>query len=269
VKALSVELKIESLEQAFEEALEAVFSAVPFEERLEVTKRTLAPFALPEDLVLEAARPGAFNSYTSLPGRLRTIHFTRYGALVLQAREGMREFSTRASWAREGAAQPLAEIHHFLRHLKRFPEPLLEGTHQALALLAEGEKVKPPPPLPENTIELWPPIRAEVLVLVVLRVLVRSAEGPYLRPRVLYLGREAALLVDPTPEGDPPGLLGRKNAAWKLLVEAAARARSGHPVHLSEEVLAALLEGEGLPGSAALEALLGPRLYRLLKLSRS
>ncbi len=94
-------------------------------------------------------------------------------------------------------------------------------------------------------------------------------QGPYLRPRVLYLGREAALLVDPTPEGDPPGLLKRKNAAWKLLVEAAAKARSGHSIRLSEEVLAALLEKKDLPGSAALEALLGPRLYRLLKLSRS
>jgi len=107
------------------------------------------------------------------------------------------------------------------------------------------------------------------LVLVILRVLVQSAEGPYLRPRALYLGREAALLVDPAPEGDPPGLLGRKNAAWQLLVEALARARSGRPTHLSEEVLAALLEKRGLPGNAALEALLGPRLYRLLKLSRS
>ena len=117
--------------------------------------------------------------------------------------------------------------------------------------------------------ELWPPTRAEVLVLVILRVLVKSAEGVHLRPRVLYLGREAALLVDPAPEENPPGLLGRKNAAWKLLVEAAAKARSGQPTRLSEKVLAALLEGESLPGSAALEALLGPRLYRLLKLSRS
>jgi hypothetical protein len=264
-----VELKIEFLERAFEEALEAVFSAVPFEERLEATRKALAPFGLPEDLVLEAAQPGAFNGRTNLPGRLKTAHFIRYGALVLQAREGTHEFPERTSWAREGAAKPLTEIHHFLRHLKRFPEPLLEGVHRALALLAEGEEVKPPPPLPENTIELWPPIRAEVLVLVVLRVLVRSAEGPYLRPRVLYLGREAALLVDPTPEEDPPGLLGRKNAAWKLLVEATARARNGRPTHLSEEVLAAPLEKEGLPGKAALEALLGPRLYRLLKLSRS
>ncbi len=264
-----MELKIELLEQAFEEALEAVFSAVPFEERLEATRRALAPFGLPEELVLEAARPGIFNGYTSLPGRLKTAHFIRYGALVLEAREGMPEFPERTSWTQERATRPLAEIHHFLRRLKRFPEPLSEGIRQALALLAEGEKVKPPPPLPENAIELWPPIRAEVLVLVVLRVLVRSAEGPYLRPRVLYLGREAALLVDPTPEEDPPGLLKRKNAAWKLLVEAAARARSGHSTRLSEEVLAALLEKKDLPGSAALEALLGPRLHRLLKLSRS
>jgi hypothetical protein len=264
-----VELKIEPLEQAFEEALEVVFSAVPFEERLEATRRALVPFGLPEELVLEAARPGVFSGYTSLPGRLKTVHFIRYGALVLQAREDMGEYPGRTSWVRGGAAQPLSEIHHFLRHLKRFPEPLLEGAHQALALLAEGEKVKAPPPLPKNTIELWPPIRAEVLVLVILRVLVKSAEGLYLRPRVLYLGREAALLVDPTPEEDPPGLLGRKDAAWQTLVETLARARSGHPAHLNEKVLAAPLEGEGLPGSAALEALLGPRLYRLLKLSRS
>jgi hypothetical protein len=52
-------------------------------------------------------------------------------------------------------------------------------------------------------------------------------------------------------------------------VETTAKARSGYATRLSEEVLAALLEGEGLPGKAALEALLGPRLYRLLKLSRS
>jgi len=52
-------------------------------------------------------------------------------------------------------------------------------------------------------------------------------------------------------------------------VEATAKARSGHPTRLSEEVLAALLEERGLPGEAALEALLAPRLYRLLKLSRS
>ncbi len=264
-----MELRIEPLEQAFEEALEAVFSAVPFEKRLEATRRALAPFGLPEDLVLEAARPGAFNGHTSLPGRLKTVRFIRHGTLVLEVREDSHELPRRISWAQERATGPLTEIHRFLRHLKRFPEPLLEGTHQALALLAEGEKVKPPPPLPENTIELWLPIRAEVLVLVILRVLVRSAEGLHLRPRVLYLGRETALLVDPTPEGDPPGLLGRKNAAWKLLVEAAAKARSGHPTRLREEVLAAPLEGEGLPGKAALEALLGPRLYRLLRLSRS
>jgi hypothetical protein len=264
-----VELKIEPLEQAFEEALEAVFSAVPFEERLEATRRALAPFGLPEELVLEAARPGAFNGYTSLLGRLKTVYFTRYGALVLGAREGMREFPERTSWARGEAALPLASVCHILRRVRPLPEPLLEGAHRALALLAEEEGVKPPPPLPKNTVELWAPARAEVLVLIILKVLVRSAEGPHLRPRVLYLGREAALLVDPTPEGDPPGLLGRKDAAWKLLVEATAKARSGYSPRLSEEVLAALLEREGLPGKAALEALLGPRLYRLLKLSRS
>jgi hypothetical protein len=119
-----VELKIESLEQAFEEALEAVFLAVPFEERLEATRRALAPFGLPEELVLEAARPGVFNGKTDLPRRLKAVHFTRYGALVLQAREDMGERPGRTSWARGEAAQPLAEIHYSLRRLKRFPEPL-------------------------------------------------------------------------------------------------------------------------------------------------
>lgn len=264
-----MELKIEPLEQAFEEALEAVFSAVPFEERLEATRRALAPFGLPEDLVLEAARPGVFNGRTDLPGRLKAVHFIRYGTLVLGAREGTHEFPERTSWAHGETVLPLASICHFLRRVRPLPEPLLEGAHQALALLAEGKRVKPPPPLPKNTIELWPPARAEVLVLVILRVLVKSAEGPYLRSRILYLGREAALLVDPTPEEDSPGLLERKKAAWKLLVETTAKARSGYATRLSEKVLTALLEGEGLPGSAALEALLGPRLYRLLKLSRS
>jgi hypothetical protein len=264
-----VEFKIEPLEQAFEEALEAVFSATPFEERLEVTRKALAPFNLPEDLVLEAARPGVFDGYTNLPGSVATIHFLRYGALVLRARKGMSEFPERASWAREGAARGLASISHFPRRLMRLPEPLLEGAHQALVLLAEKEKVKPPLPLPKNTVELWGPTRAEVLVLVFLRVVIQSAEGPYLRPRLLYLGREAALLVDPTPEEDPPGLLKRKNAAWQLLLEAAARARSGQPMRLSEDVLAAFLEKKGLPEKAVLEALVGPRFYHLLKLSRS
>jgi hypothetical protein len=264
-----VELKLEPLEQAFEEALEAVFSAVPFEERLEVTRKALAPFGLPEDLVLEAARPGVFNGHTNLPGSITTLHLLRYGTLVLRARKGMSEFPKRTSWAREGAAGGLADISHFFPRPMRFPEPLLEGAHRALALLAERERVKPPPPLPENTVELRGVTRAEVLVLAFLKVTVQSAEGPYLRPRLLYLGREAALLVDPTPEEDPPGLLERKNAAWKLLLEAAARAKSGQATRLSEEVLAALLEGKGLPGRAALEALIGPRLYRFLKLSRS
>jgi hypothetical protein len=212
-----VELKIESLEGSFEEALEAVFSAVPFEERLEATRRALAPFGLPKDLVLEAARPGVFNGKTDLPGRLKTVRFIRYGTLVLEARESSHELPRRTSWAQERATGPLTEIHRFLRHLKRFPEPLLEGTRRALALLAEGEKAKPPPPLPENTIELWPPTRAEVLVLAILKVLVKSAEGPYLRPRILYLGREAALLVDPTPEGDPRASSGarrRPGSSW-------------------------------------------------------
>jgi hypothetical protein len=264
-----VEFKIEPLEQAFEEALEAVFSAVPFEERLEVTRKALAPFGLPEDLVLEAARPGAFNGHTNLPGSITTLHFLRYGTLVLQARKGMSEFPERTSWARRGAAELLASISQSPPRPMRLPEPLWEGAHRALALLAEREKVKPPPPLPENTVELWGVTRAEVLVLAFLRVLVGTGKELYLRPRLLYLGREAALLVDPTPEGDPPGLLERKNAAWKLLLEAAARARSGQPTRLSEDVLAALLKGKGLPGGAALEALIGPRLYRFLKLSRS
>jgi len=212
-----VELKIEFLEGAFEEALEAVLSAVAFEGHLEATRRALAPFGLPEDLVLEAARPGVFNGDTDLPRRLKAVHFIRYGALVLQTREDMGDHPRRTSWAQRGAAQGLCEIHHFLRHLKRFPEPLLEGAHRALALLAEGEGVKPPPSLPENTIELWPPIRAEVLVLVIPRVLVKSAEGVHLRPRVLYLGREAALLVDPAPEEDPrtsSGARTRPGGSW-------------------------------------------------------
>jgi len=109
-----VELKIEFLEQAFEEALEAVFSAVSFEERLEATRRALAPFGLPEDLVLEAARPGAFNGYTGLPGRLKTIHFARYGTLVLGVKERTHEFPERTSWANGETALPLASVCHIL-----------------------------------------------------------------------------------------------------------------------------------------------------------
>ncbi len=104
-----MELKIELLEQAFEEALEAVFSPVPFEERLEATRGALAPFGLPEELVLEAARPGVFNGYTSLPGRLKTVRFIRYGTLVLEASPEAppsRPSSARASTASSSSPAP-------------------------------------------------------------------------------------------------------------------------------------------------------------------
>ncbi len=108
-RSAGVELKIELLEQAFEEALEAVFSPVPFAERLEATRRALAPFGLPEELVLEAARPGAFNGHTSLRGRLKTVRFIRYGTPVLGAREGTHEFPERASWAQASALERKSE----------------------------------------------------------------------------------------------------------------------------------------------------------------
>lgn len=52
-------LEAVSLREAFDAALERVFSEVPFEERLEATRRALLHWGLSEETIQKGALPGA------------------------------------------------------------------------------------------------------------------------------------------------------------------------------------------------------------------
>jgi len=141
-----MEIELKPLDQAFEKALELAFREVPFEDRLKATERALEAFRPPKDLVLEAALPGAFHgSIRGVPGAPPSLHFIRYGSVVLKAGEDDDGPALpKGVWAREGLAAPLASPSlYWTRYPLPFPRPLLEGVGRALASLAKEAGVSP------------------------------------------------------------------------------------------------------------------------------
>jgi hypothetical protein len=259
-----MEIELKPLDEAFEKALELAFREVPFEDRLKATERALEAFRLPEDLVLEAALPGAFHGFVrDIPGGPLFLRFIRYGSVVLKAgKEADVPFFPKRVWVREGLAAPLANPSlYWTRYPLPFPRPLLEGVERALASLAKEAGVSPPPSLPEDTVFVGGPARAGDLVLAHIGVLVEY--DPFdrdLEPRLLALGPGGALLVDPWSRG---------TKSWDAWVKALREAREGTPARVAQETLTALLGGGGgLGGEAVLKALRDPQLFRLLRLAR-
>jgi hypothetical protein len=125
-----MEIELKPLDEAFEKALELAFREVPFEDRLKATERALEAFRLPEDLVLEAALPGAFHgSIRGVPGAPLSLHFIRYGSVVLKAgKDDDGPALPKGAWVREGLVAPLASPSlYWTRYPLPFPRPLLEG----------------------------------------------------------------------------------------------------------------------------------------------
>jgi hypothetical protein len=258
-----MEIELKPLDEAFDKALELAFREVPFEDRLKATERALEAFRLPEDLVLEAALPGAFHGFVrDIPGGPLFLRLIRYGSLILKAgAENDLPFFPKRAWTRESLVAPLANPRYWTRYPLPFPRPLLEGAERALASLARESGVSPPPPLPEDTVFVGGPARVGDLVLANIGVLVEY--DPFdrdLEPRLLVLGPGGALLVNPWSRG---------TKSWKVWVKALQEAREGTPTRVAEETLTALLGGEGgLGGEAVLKALRDPKLFRLLRLAR-
>jgi hypothetical protein len=259
-----MEIELKPLDEALEKALELAFREVPFEDRLKATERALEAFRLPEDLVLEAALPGAFHgSIRGVPGGPLSLHFIRYGSVVLKAgKDDDGPALPKGAWVREGLVAPLASPSlYWTRYPLPFPRPLLEGVERALASLAKEAGVSPPPPLPENTVFVGGPARAGDLVFANIGVLVEYDPFDHdLEPRLLVLGPGGALLVNPWSQW---------GKGWDAWSKALQEARRGTPTRVAEETLTALLEGEGgLGGEAVLKALRDPQLFRLLRLAR-
>ncbi len=259
-----MEIELKPLDEAFERALELAFREVPFGDRLKATERALETFRLPEDLVLEAALPGAFHgSIRGVPGGPPSLHFIRYGSVVLKAGEDDDGPALpEGVWAREGLVAPLASPSlYWTRYPLPFPRPLLKGVERALASLAKETGVSPPPPLPEDTVFVGGPARVGDLVLAHIGVLVEYDPFDHdLEPRLLVMGPGGALLVDPWSRG---------TKGWEAWSKALQEARRGTPARVAEETLTALLEGEeSLRGEAVLRALRDPKLFRLLRLAR-
>jgi hypothetical protein len=258
-----MEIELKPLDEAFEKALELAFREVPFEERLKATERALEAFRLPEDLVLEAALPGAFHGYIrGVPGAPSSLHFIRYGPVVLKAGEDdAGSLLPKGTWVRESLVAPLANPPlYWTRYPVPFPRSLLEGIKRALALLAKEVGVAPPPPLPEGVVFVGGPARVGALVLVNIGALVEYDPFDHdLELRLLVLGPGGALLVDPWSPW---------KKGWDAWAKALQEARKGVPARVAEETLRALLEGEGgLGGEAVLKALRDPQLFRLLRLA--
>jgi hypothetical protein len=258
-----MEIELKPLDEAFEKALELAFREVPFEERLKTTERALEPFRLPEDLVLEAALPGAFHGYIrGAPGGPSSLHFIRYGSVVLKAGEDDAGLAlSERTWVRESLVAPLANPSlYWTRYPVLFPHPLLEGIKRALALLAKEVGVSSPPPLPEGVVFVGGPAQVGALVLVNIGALVEYDPFDHdLEPRLLVLGPGGTLLVNPWSPW---------KKGWDAWSKALQEARKGIPSHITEETLTALLEGEGgLSGEAVLKALRDPQLFRLLRLA--
>jgi hypothetical protein len=240
------------------------FARIPFEDRLKATERALEAFRLPEDLVLEAALPGAFHGHIrGVSGGPSSLHFIRYGSVVLEAGEDDDSpVLPKRTWVRESLVDPLASpSRYWTRYPLPFPRPLLEGVERALASLAKEAGVSPPSALPEDTVFFGGPARAGDLVFANIGVLVEY--DPFdrdLEPRLLALGPGGALLVDPWSQG---------TKGWDAWAKALREARGGTPARVAEEALTSLLAGEGsLGGEAVLKALRDPQLFRLLRLAR-
>ncbi len=262
-----MEIELKPLDEAFERALELAFREVPFEDRLKATERALEAFRLPEDLVLEAALPGAFHgSIRGVPKGPPYLRLIRYGSVVLKVGENYDAPAfppalPKGVWAREGLVAPLARPSLWTRYPLPFPRPLLEGVERALASLARETGVSLPPPLPEDTVFVGGPARVGDLVLAHIGILVEYDPFDHdLEPRLLVMGPGGALLVDPWSQG---------TKGWEAWSKALQEARKGTPTQVSEETLTALLEGErGPSGEAVLKALRDPKLFRLLRLAR-
>jgi hypothetical protein len=258
-----MEIELKPLDEAFEKALELAFREVPFEGRLKAAERALGAFRLPEDLVLEAALPGAFHGYIrGAPGGPSSLRFIRYGSVVLQAGEDDTGLAfPMGTWTRRSLVAPLATPSlYWTRYPVPFPQPLLEGVGRALASLAKGVGVAPPPPPPEGVVFFGGPTRVGDLIFINIGVLVEYDPFDHdVEPRLLVLGPGGTLLVNPWSPW---------KKGWDAWSKALQEARKGVPARVAEETLKGLLEGEGgLGGEAVLKALRDPQVFRLLRLA--
>ncbi len=260
-------LEVVPLREAFDKALERVFSEVPFEERLEATRRALAHWGLSEDLVWKGALPGAINGSAVPEGLIRRppVRFVRYGSLVLEVREGYEAPDKplpKGVWVPQSLTTPLI-FPHWSGARGGIPAPLVEGAGKALALLAREVGVASPPPLPETTVRILnPPMRVGDFLLFHFEVEgVRGRED-----MILVSGAGGALLLELFPWGEPLERREQKKKAWKLFGEALSRLLRGKPAFFPEEELAKLLETDELSGELAVEGLRHPKVFPFLSL---
>ncbi len=252
-------LEVVSLDEAFSRAIDRVFSEVPFEERLRVTKEALAPFRLPEEVIWKAALPGAIDGLTGSP----PLRFTRYGSMVLTTEWGYSPHPLpKGIWEHRSLTKPLW-FPTWIRAPVPLPAPLLEGAGKALALVAEEVGVAPLPPFPENTFRIRGPL---TLVGDFLLLHFEVEEVGRRKDMILVSGAGGALSLELFPWGEPLEQRERKREAWKLFEGALHKLSEGRPAFFPEEELAKLLETDELSGELAIEGLRHPKVFPFLSL---
>jgi hypothetical protein len=260
-------LEVISLREAFDRALDQVFSEVAFEERLEATRRALAHWGLSEEMVWKGALPGAINgsAVPDDPIRWAPVRFIRYGSLVLGVKEGYEAPDKplpRGVWALGSPTTPLI-FPYWMGLRGALPAPLLEGVEKALALVAEEVGVTPPPPLPKSAMRI---LHAPVLVGGLL-LLHFEAEGVLDRRKMLLVsGAGGALSLELFSWGDPLERRERKKEATKAFERTLLDLSMGKPAFFPEEELAKLLDTDEFSGEMAVEGLRHPKAFPFLSL---
>jgi len=260
-------LEVASLEEAFNRAIDRVFSEVPFEERLEATRKALLHWGLSKEVVWKGALPGAINGSAVPDGLIRwsPVCFVRYGSLVLEVREGYESPDKplpKGVWVPDSLTTPLI-FPLWSGARNAISAPLVEGAGKALALVAEEVGVTPPPPLPGRTTRILnPPMRVGDFLLFHFEV-------------EKFVGRESVILVSGAggtvslelfSREDPLERRERKRGAWKLFKEALSKVFRGEPAFFPEEELAKLLETDEFSGEMAIEGLRHPKVFPFLSL---
>jgi hypothetical protein len=260
-------LEVISLREPFDRALDQVFSEVPFEERLEVTRRALAHWGLSEEIVWKGALPGAINGNAVPEGPIRwsPVHFVRYGSLVLGVKEGYEapdKRLPRGVWALDSLTTPLI-FPYWMGLRGALPAPLLEGVEKALALVAEEVRVTPLPPLPESTTRI---LHAPVLVGGLFLLHFEAEGGPEARKMLLVSGAGGGLSLELFSWGDPLDRRERKREASRAFERTLFDLSRGKPAFFPEEELVKLLETDEFSGEMAIVGLRHPKAFPFLSL---
>jgi hypothetical protein len=258
-------LEIVSLAVAFDKALDQAFSEVPFEERLEATRRALLHQGFSEETVWKGALPGAIYGVARSDRYGSPVLLARYGSIVLEVGEGYISPPNRIPkgvWERRSLTTPLVLPPYRGGVQIALPASVWEGIEKALALLAEEVGVTPPPPFPKASTRLYhsPLLVGDILLL---QFEVQKAEKTKM---ILVSGAGGTLLLELFPKEDPLERRERKREALKLFDEVLFKASHGNPAFFPEEELAKLLETDDFSGGLAIEGLRHPKVFPFLSL---